>query len=112
MIRTSSIYERCHDLFAMYPIAVRAANDSETIHLMVLMLQDGNAARFFVLSNDRSLGASRYALRPWRAEGREIIEAGGGAVSDLAVNAIANGVPIPQHDSLFGWRGADALTAL
>jgi hypothetical protein len=112
MIRTSSVYEKCHDLFATYPLAVRAADDSETIHLMILMLQDGDAARFLVLSDDRRDGASRYALRPWRAQGTEIIEAGSGEVSDLAVNAVTKGAPIPQGDSLFGWRAADALTAL
>jgi hypothetical protein len=112
MIRTSSVYERCHDLFAMYPQAVRAANHSETIHLMVLMLRDGDAGRFFVLSDDRRDGASQYALRRWRTQGVENIQASGGDVSDLAVDAVSRGVPVPQDEYLFGWRDGDVLTAL
>jgi hypothetical protein len=112
VIRTSSLYERCHELFDTYPLAVRAANDDKTIHLMILMLRDGDDGRFFVLSHDRSSDRNRYSLRSWRTAGTETIEADGGTVSDLTASVITHGVPVPQDDFLFGWRDSDALTAL
>ena len=95
----------------MYPLAVRVANQSETVHLMILMLRTGEAGRFFVLSRDRRDGASRYTLRRWRAEGAEVIDAGSVA-SDVATSAVTDGVPIPQDEYMFGWRDGDALSAL
>jgi hypothetical protein len=112
MIRTSSLSEACHELFSGYPLAARAANHAGTIRSMVLMLQDGDDSQFFVLSHDSREGRHCYSLRPWRATGTVGIEADGGAVPDVAVNAVTRGVPIPRDGSLFGWRYGDAITAL
>jgi hypothetical protein len=79
---------------------------------MVLMLLDGGNMRFFVLSHDRRADVHRFSLHPWRADAIENIEADGGVVSDLAVQVVSDGVPLPQDDALFGWRHADAITAL
>jgi hypothetical protein len=113
MIRTSSLYEACHELFAAYPLAARALNHSGTIRSMVLMLQDGDNAGFFVLSNDCGEGRPSYSLRPWPAGGIVDIEADGSpVVPDVVVKAVTRGVPIPRDGSLFGWTCGDAITAL
>jgi hypothetical protein len=112
VIRTSSPYERCHELFDTYPLAVRAANDAKTIRLMILMLRDGDNGKFFVLSHDRSSDRNRYSLRSWRTAGTENIEAEPGTVSDLTASVITDGVPVPQDEFLFGWRDSNVLTAL
>jgi hypothetical protein len=113
MIRTCSLYEACHDLFAEYPLAAGVDPHSWMIHSMVLMLRNRDDVRFFVLSQDCSAGKPRYSLYPWRAEGVVNIAADGGdAVPDMYANAVASGIPIPPDGSLFGWRFGDAVTAL
>lgn len=113
MIRTSSLPEACHELFAQYPLAARTANRSGTVRTMVLMLRDSDDARYFVLSHDRRQGKPFYSLRPRRTTDTVDIGADGGAmVPDVVVNAVIRGVPIPRDGSLFGWRRGDAVTAL
>ena len=112
MIRTDSLYEVCHELFAGYPLAVEAINGSGVIRSMVLMLQDGDDARFFVPSTDRSEGRASFSIFPWRASGIVDIEPHGGAVPDVVANALTRGVPIPRDGSLFGWACEEAVTAL
>lgn len=113
MIRTNSLYEACHELFVRYPLATRIVNSSgRIIHSMILILRDGDRAKFFVLSNDSGEDRPSYSLCPWRAAGIVNIEAEGGAVSDAMVNVVTCGVPIPLDGSLFGWIHEDAVTAL
>lgn len=113
MIRTTSLYEACQELFAGYPLAIRAVNHSATIRSMVLMLRDDDDVGFFVLSHDYGDGALLYSICPWPAGDVADIEADGGArVPDVLVNAVTCGVPIPRHGSIFGWMGRDAITAL
>ena len=113
MICTTSLYEACQELFANYPLAVRAVNRSDTIGSMVLMLRDDDEIKFFVLSHDYGDGALLYSLCRWPTGDIAYIEANGGAhASDLLVNVVTRGVPLPRHGSIFGWMGRDAITAL
>lgn len=112
MIRTSSLYEACGELFADYPLAVRTVSQVETNRSMVLIVYEGDNPTFFVLSHDGREGRACYSVRRWRTAGVVNIEANGGAVSDVAVNVVTNGVPIPRHGSLFGWRYRDTVTSL
>ena len=65
MIRTSSLYETCHELFACYPLAARVVNLSGTIRSMVLVVRDTADAGFFVLQHDCGDGVPFYSLSPW-----------------------------------------------
>ncbi len=114
MIRTSSLYEACHGLFAGYPLAACAADPGgRTARSMVLLLREGDDAQFFVLADERGEGGPSYSLRSWPAGDIVTIEAdSGAAVHDVVVDAVTRGVPIPQDGSLFGWTNGDAVTAL
>jgi hypothetical protein len=113
VIRTSSLYEACDELFAAYPLAVRVVNFSGTIRSMVLMLRDGADSRFFVLVHDFAEGRPFYSLSLWHAGDIADIEADrNAAVPDVAVDVVTYGVPIPRHGSLFGWTRENAVTAL
>jgi hypothetical protein len=113
MICTTSLYEECQELFANYPLAVKAINNSGTIRSMVLMLRDSNDVGFFVLSNDDGDGAPLYSLCPWPTGDITYIEADGGArVPDVFANVVTRGVPLPRHGSIFGWTEKDTVTAL
>jgi hypothetical protein len=80
---------------------------------MLLMLPDGDGARFFVLTHDRREGMPLYSLRQRGASETVDIEANGdAAVPDVVVNAVTRSVPIPRDGSLFGWRYGDAVAAL
>lgn len=113
MLRISSLPEACDKLFAGYPLAVEPVDDGgRIIQSMVLMLQDGNDARFYVLSRDGDQGTS-YWFRPWPAG--SIVDIGGdprAAISDEVVSAVTSGVPLPRNGSLFGWMDGNAVTAL
>jgi hypothetical protein len=113
MIRTSSLYEVCRELFVGYPLAVRVVNLRGTIRSMVLVLPDGAHARFFVLQHDCGEGRPFYSLSPWH--GGEIVDIeadGSAAMPDGVMNVVTRGIPIPRHGSLLGWRRGDAVRAL
>ena len=111
MIRTSSLYETCHGLFAGYPLAV--VDEGDLIRSMVLILRDGEHAEFFVLLHECREDKSLYSLCPWPAGGIVDIEADGSdPAPDVAVDVMAHGVPIPRHGSLFGWSFGNGITAL
>jgi hypothetical protein len=113
VIRISSLYKACDELFAAFPLAVRVVNLSGTIRSMVLTLRDGADAGFFVLVHDCGEGTPFYSLSPWHAGSIADIEAeGGAAVPDVAVNVVTRGIPIPRHGSLFGWTRENAVTAM
>jgi hypothetical protein len=108
-----TLYEACHELFADYPLAADAVDDSGAILSIVLVLQDGDDARFFVLLQDRREGELHYSLRLWPAGATvDVANDGNAAVPEMAANAVTRGVPMPRHGSLFGWNGEDAITAL
>jgi hypothetical protein len=113
MIRTTSLYEMCHELFAGYPLASATANPSGTFCSMILMLQDGDDVKFFVLSRDRHEQKVRYSLRSWRAADIvDIEDDGSAAIPDTVINAVMRGVPLPQDGSLFGGISRGAIRAL
>src|SRR5215475_6310677 len=113
MSSTSALYKKCHDLFVGYPLAATAVNrDGRTISSMILMLENGDGARYFVLWHDCGIDGSPYSLCRWRAGDIVAIGADGGAVPDEFVHAVTSGVPIPRHGSVFGWTRTDAVTAL
>lgn len=111
MTRTNTLYEACHELFDNYPPAVTAVDCGETIRSMVLMLQDSDAARFFVLSHFQGGGGPFYSLCPWPSGSIVEIETDG-AAPDGVVHAVTLGVPIPRDGSLFGWACGETITAL
>ena len=112
MISTRSLYEACHELFDRYPQAVRAANSNGTVSLMVLLVDTGNAERFYVLSRDRREDRPRYWLRQWRTECVADIAPDGPSVPGVTADAVTRGVPIPQDEHLFGWKNRDHVSAL
>lgn len=112
MLRTSSLYETCRELFARYPLATTNIDQSGTVRWMILMLQDGEGARFLVLSQEHLKSRSSYSLWPWPAGEVIHIDAQGGAVADMAANAVTNGVPIPRDGTLLGWMHKGDVTAL
>lgn len=112
MMPGNHVYEACRYLFDAYRLAVNAVNYVPTMHSMVLMLPDGDDARFFVLLRIRSDGEPVYTLSSWRADDAVEIAADGGEVPDLAADVVTQGVPIPRDGSLFGWTGGEPVTAL
>lgn len=113
MIRTGSLREACHKLFIDYPLAVTVINRSGTVRSMVLMLQDGDDAGYFVLSSHRGEGRPPFSLWSWPDGDVVDFEAEDCAtVPDVAMKAVTRGVPIPRDGCLFGWMGGDAVTAL
>jgi hypothetical protein len=113
MIRTNSLADACHALFARYPPAVTTATRSGTIRSMLLVLSDSVGARFFVLTYDGREGRPLYSLRQGGTTDSVAIEANGDtAVPEVVVNVVTHGVPIPKDGSLFGWRCGDSVTAL
>jgi hypothetical protein len=79
---------------------------------MVLMLRDGNDAKFFVLSHDCGEDQPFYSLRPWPAGDAANIETHASDVPGVVVKAVTRGVPIPRHGSLLGWARGNDITAL
>jgi hypothetical protein len=113
MAHTTSLYGACHRLFTSYPLATRAVNSSGTIRSMVLLDRDGEDVKFFVLLQNCDEGKPFYSLCPWHGGNIVDIEEGSSdAVSHVVADVLTNGVPIPQHGSLFGWRNGDAIHAL
>ena len=113
MVRTTSLYEACQELFTEYPLAARAADHSDAIRSMVLVLREDEDARFFLLSRDCGDGAARYSLCPWPGGDAVDIEADEGVpVPDVVAKAVTRGVPLPRRGRIFGWTRGDTITAL
>jgi hypothetical protein len=116
MIRTDSVYDACRELFADYPLAVSALDATSKTCSMVLLLLDGDEARFFVLVHNPGVRSPSFSVFPWRAAGDARIEPHGvvsdGAVPDGIVDAVTCGVPIPADGSVFGWTVGETVTAL
>ena len=98
-------------MFASYPLAIDDCDAD--VSSMVLLVRDGDNASFFLLSRDSGESTPFFLLRPWRARGVVHIGVGSDrAFPDAVVRAVTRGVPIPRHGSLFGWKAADAVTAM
>jgi hypothetical protein len=109
-----SVRSSCDRLFAEYPLAIRHTHCSGLIRSMILMLEDGGAARFYVLSHNHGERGSIYSLFPWPAGRTSDIEEEirAGRALDEVSRVLTRGVPVPLHGSLFGWRRDDSITAL
>jgi hypothetical protein len=79
---------------------------------MVLLVDTGDAERFYVLSRDRREDRPRYWLRQWRTECVADIAPDGPSVPGVTADAVTRGVPIPQDEHLFGWKNRDHVSAL
>lgn len=113
MMRASTTYEACHELFTRYPQAVTTVSRRQTLRSMVVMLKEGDHAGFFVLLHKAGDDNSSYSLWPWPAGDLIDIPADNTtAVPDIAADAVIHGVPIPRDGSLFGWTFGDVFTAL
>src|SRR5271165_3733373 len=113
MIPARSAYDRCADLFAAYPLAVQCADWAGAVHVMVLVVADGDSADYFMLVRDRDEGETFYSLGPWRPDSPLVdIAADSSDVSKAAATVLSQGVPFPRHGSLFGWLAGNAASAL
>jgi hypothetical protein len=110
-VRATSAYQACHELFGSHPLAVRDVNLSGTVRSMVFMVQDGQRPRFFVLSQGCGCDAPVYSLCPWPA-GDVVDVRADDAIPESLASAVARGIPLPRHGSMFGWTGEDAVDAL
>jgi hypothetical protein len=107
-----SLYEACGELFADYPLAVRVADWEGTVRSMVLMLQDSDNPRFFMLTHDSGDGQPFYSFSPWRTGIVANVEADAGVQPDWVATVVTRSVPLPRHGSLFGWKHQGAVTSL
>lgn len=112
MVPSSSMSRMCQTLFADYPLAVSANGRGGPSGSMVLALPSDDDVAFFVLSRFRRLGRATYSLRPWHAAGLMEIRRGSVTPTEVAVNAVTHGVPLPRDGSVFGWRSEQDITAL
>lgn len=106
MTQMTSLPEACSDLFAACPLAVRDDDHDGTVRSMVLMVRDGDEARFFTLTHDSD--DSRYWLRRWRSGDGAEIEADQGADHAVEFPAWAESVTVPCGGCLPGlavWAG-------
>lgn len=109
----SVLYKTCQYLYANHPLASGPVNATGILHVMVLMLADGESERFFALSHDRAATTPNYQLCSWSGEDQlEIVACADVAVPDIFSDALLHGIPFPTDGSLFGWRRGDEITAL
>lgn len=101
--------EACRRLFADYPLAIETARPGAPRDSMVLMLRDGDDAKFFVLQRYYDNGTPLYRLKPW---GRPDDADAADVMPGEFLDALASGVPFPRHGSMFGWQESGAVTAL
>jgi hypothetical protein len=108
-----SAYDRCAELFATYPLAIQCVDWAGVVHLMVLMVANGDGADYFMLVRDRDEGETFYSIGPWRPDSPLMdIVADGGDVPRAMATALNDGVPLPCDGSLFGWLAGNAVRAL
>jgi hypothetical protein len=113
MICVSVLYKTCQDLYMNHPLASEPVDSTGIVHVMVLVLSDGENERFFALSQDRAVATPRYQLCSWSLEDQlEIVADADVAVPDIFSDAVLRGVPFPADGSLFGWRQGDEITAM
>lgn len=113
MSGVASLYEACGQLFDNFPLAARDVDRSGAIRSMVLMLRQGDDARFLVLAQGCGEGGPLYSMCPWPAGDVVDIDARGRpAVPDELTSAVTHGVPLPRHGSMFGWADQGTFGAL
>ncbi len=105
-------YERCHRLFAEYPLAAEAVDESRLVRSMVLLLADGADASFFMLITDRTEDLPSCSLFPWNADGGVDIGPGDVSVPSEYAAVLAQGIPVPRDGSLFGWVHQETVNTL
>lgn len=120
-MRAGDAYVRCQTLFVEYPQAVRLAGTSVNgapvngapwaERSMVLMVRGGDRPRFFILSQEDPAGGP-FCLFPWRAPGATLIPLACEYLPDADAEVLTLGVPIPRHESVFGWVSGSAITGL
>jgi hypothetical protein len=109
----TSLHERCGKLFDDYPLAVDHVNHSGSVRSMILMLRDGDGARFCNLIRRADAGLPYYVLHFRHADDSAKIERDGAArPSADTVRAVTDSVPLPRDGSMFGWLSGHAVTAL
>jgi len=111
-VRASSLLRMCRALFTDYPLAINPVGRGTTSSSMILALPGDGDVAFFVLSRNRRLSGASYALRPWRAPGISRIQPANVTASEVVMNVVSCGVPLPRDGSVFGWRNERAITAL
>ena len=114
MIHSKTLRDTCNELFADYPLAVRAGEqDTAIICSMVLMLRKGGKAEYYVLSYENGSGRPFYLLRQWQDGAVVDITDGGNAnAAGVITEVIGQSIPLPRHGSVFGWRTTDDVSAL
>jgi len=109
----SPLYERCRQLFVSYPLAVGVSACDDAVRSMVLLQIGGSDVRSFVLSEHCGTQPPRYSVGSWPTGDAVVItEDGSIAVPAMAASALTQGIPMPRHGSLFGWRHRERVTAL
>jgi hypothetical protein len=112
MTRTCSLDDVCLQLFADYPLAAWAANQTGARRSMILLLQEHGDSRFFVLNQDRSESPPRHSVGPWPDRDATVLGTDQAATSGRLVETLTLGVPVPRHGSLFGWTSGNVISAL
>jgi hypothetical protein len=105
-------YERCHRLFAEYPLAAEAVDESGLVRSMVLLLADSANASFFMLVTDRTEDLPSCSLFPWNADGGVDIGPGDDSIPSEYAAVLAQGIPVPRDGSLFGWVHQETVNTL
>jgi hypothetical protein len=105
MTKTDSLYKRCQQLFADYPLAAVTGPPDH----MTLMASDGSD--FFVLT-DPGDGARHFRLQSWSSESAVSIEAETADLPTGLAEVLKGGVPCPGDGALFGWVQHGVVTGL
>lgn len=111
----ANMYEACHGLFADYRLAAHVDDHGggRIVQWMVLLLQDGNSPRFFVLTHEGGRGKPFCSIYEWDAsEVIKITAEGKTALPPVMVRAVAHGFPIPHDGALLGWNDGGSISAL
>lgn len=111
MSRTNPLYEACRGLFETYPQTARAVDNG--VWSIVIMLEEGPNAGYFVVWQDCGKGKPVYSFWPWPAgDVVEIVDESTVPPAELLEDVLSHGVPIPRDGSVFGWTSEGAVTAL
>jgi hypothetical protein len=103
MTKTDSLYQRCQQLFADYPLAV--LDDWE----MALLMPAGTGAAFFILAKEED---GSYTMDRWSGEELGRVSSNGGSAGDDMACVLKDGVPCPRDGELFGWVQHGVITGL
>jgi hypothetical protein len=111
--RTNSLYDVCRGLFETYPQAARAIDARGSVWSIVIMLEDGPNAGYFVLTQRCNKGEPVFSLWSWPdGDVVDIVHDCADPPSALLGDVLSHGVPIPRDGSVFGWTVGGAVAAL